>query len=153
MQLDEDTEESEGAPSEGGGAHPGRARLIPTFRLLSKSVMAKCKGDLEENDSVGVWSLDVSQGCPQQHQGSQCGGEECSLCHSVLCDQLVHRAGQQLQHPAGGGHQGEGVAEDQASVRGAEDDCSTSAKLYRTKELSNSFRNWDPLFGLREQFK
>ena len=58
MQLDEDTEESEGAPSEGGGAHPGRARLIPTFRLLSKSVMAKCKGDLEENDTVlgcGVW--------------------------------------------------------------------------------------------------
>jgi len=28
------------------------ARLIPTFRLLSKSVMAKCKGDLEEIDAV-----------------------------------------------------------------------------------------------------
>ena len=28
------------------------ARLIPTVRLLSKSVMAKCRGDLEEIDAV-----------------------------------------------------------------------------------------------------
>ena len=80
MQLDEDTEESEGAPSEGGGAHPGRARLIPTFRLLSKSVMSEYKGDLEENDSVGVWSLDVSKGCP--HHGAHCGEKEGNLCNS-----------------------------------------------------------------------
>jgi Fanconi anemia group D2 protein len=80
--LDEDTEDdSEGAPislslaphvmkmmgvpSKAGPVIPVRgeqltlvARLIPTFRLLSKSVMAKCKGDLEEIDAVlgcGVW--------------------------------------------------------------------------------------------------
>merc|ERR1719318_2373084 len=82
MQLDEeDTEDSEGAPislslaphvmkmmgvpSKAGAVIPVRgeqltlvARLIPTFRLLSKSVMAKCKGDLEEIEAVlgcGVW--------------------------------------------------------------------------------------------------
>jgi hypothetical protein len=81
MTLDEDTEDSEGAPislslapqvmkmmgvpSKAGPVIPVRgeqltlvARLIPTFRLLSKSVMAKCKGDLEEIDAVlgcGVW--------------------------------------------------------------------------------------------------
>merc|ERR1719392_62473 len=41
------------------------ARLIPTFRLLSKSVTAKCKGDLEEIDAVlgcGIWmfSTDIT---------------------------------------------------------------------------------------------
>ena len=79
--LDEDAEDSDGAPislslapqvmkmmgvpSKAGPVIPVRgeqltlvARLIPTFRLLSKSVMAKCKGDLEEIDAVlgcGVW--------------------------------------------------------------------------------------------------
>ena len=48
-----------GVPSKSGGTFSVRgeqltmvARLIPTFRLLSKSVMAKCKGDLEEIDAV-----------------------------------------------------------------------------------------------------
>ena len=62
------------------------ARLIPTFRLLSKSVMSEYKGDLEENDSVGVWSLDVSKGCP--HHGAHCGEKEGNLCNS---DQVLIR--------------------------------------------------------------
>ena len=56
-----------GVPSKSGGTVSVRreqltlvARLIPTFRLLSKSVMAKCKGDLWRRYTL-YWG--VESGC------------------------------------------------------------------------------------------